>query len=109
MTQALAALHHRLAPAEELFFTWLLRVFGAATLAGCAWIDDAPPLDLAALLISAYVGLRVFTEFPAFLAVAPFRNQAMKIGWAVFSLLLLVLSFASVAIFVERLAQLVVG
>ena len=51
MAQALAALHDRLVPAEELFFTWLLRVFGAATLAGCAWVDDAPPLGLAALLL----------------------------------------------------------
>jgi len=109
MAQALAALHDRLVPAEELFFTWLLRVFGAATLAGCAWVDDAPPLGLAALLISAYVGLRVFSEFPAFLSVAPFQNQAMRIAWAVLSLMLLTLSFASVAIFVDRLAQFVVG
>ena len=43
MQQALDALHDRLAPAEEIFFTWLMRVFAAATLVGSAWIDDAPP------------------------------------------------------------------
>ena len=41
---ALDALQDRLAPAEGIFFTWLTRVFIAATLVGSGWIDDAPPL-----------------------------------------------------------------
>ena len=55
MREALRALQDRLAPAEEIFFTWLIRVFAAATLVRCAWIDDAPPLGLAALIIAIFV------------------------------------------------------
>ena len=56
---------------EKIFFTWLVRVMAAAVLVGSAWIDDAPPLAIGALV-------------------------------------LLGLSFLVVAIFVERLAMLVV-
>ena len=61
MQEALRSLQDRLAPAEEIFFTWLMRVFAAATLVGCAWIDDAPPLGLGALIIAIYVAVRVAT------------------------------------------------
>ena len=46
MQEALRSLQDRLAPAEEIFFTWLMRGFAAAILVGSAWIDDAPPLGL---------------------------------------------------------------
>ena len=63
MKDALDALHDRLAPAEEICFTWLTRVFVAATLAGSGWIDDAPALDIAAMLVAIYVAVRVATQF----------------------------------------------
>jgi len=63
MQQALSSLHDRLAPAEETFFTWLTRVFVSATLVGSAWIDDAPPLELAAAIITIWVAARVVADF----------------------------------------------
>ena len=36
MQEALSSLQDRLAPAEEIFFAWLMRVFAAATLVGSA-------------------------------------------------------------------------
>jgi len=96
-----------LAPAEEIFFTWLMRVFAAATLAGSAWLDDAPPLGLAALIITIYVAVRVATQFGNLAAAAPFENRVMKTVFAVGALVLLGFSFLVVAIFIERLARLV--
>lgn len=109
MHDALRSLDARLAPAEEIFFTWLWRVFAAATLVGCAWIDDAPPLGLAALIIAVYVAVRVVTQFSNLVSAAPFENQVLKTLFAVGAVVLLGLSFVAVAIFVERLAQSVVG
>ena len=109
MQEALSSLQGRLAPAEEIFFTWLMRVFAAATLVGCAWIDDAPPLDLAALIIAIYVAVRVAMQFSNLVSAAPFGNRALKIFFAVGALVLLGLSFLVVVTFVERLAQSVVG
>ena len=40
-----------------------MRVFAAATLVGSAWIDDAPPLELAAAIITIWVAIRVATQF----------------------------------------------
>ena len=102
MQEALSSLQDRLAPAEEIFFTWLMRVFAAATLVGCAWIDDAPPLGLAALIIVIYVAVRVATQFGNLVSAAPFENRALKTLFAVGALVLLGLSFVAVAIFVER-------
>ena len=104
MQQALESLQNRLAPAEEIFFTWLARVFAAGVLVGSAWIDDAPPLALVAMIITLYVGVRVATQFGAFMATAPFRNRALQVCFALVCLILLAGSFAVVAIFVERLA-----
>ena len=42
----LALRKNRLALAEKIFFTWLVRVMVAAVLVGSAWIDDAPPLGI---------------------------------------------------------------
>ena len=109
MQEALSSLQNRLAPAEEIFFTWLMRVFAAATLAGSAWIDDAPPLGLGALIIAIYVAVRVATQFGNLVSAAPFENQALKAIFAIGALVLLGLSFFIVAIFVERLARSVVG
>ncbi len=104
MQEALSSLQDRLAPAEEIFFTWLMRVFAAATLVGCAWIDDAPPLGLGALIIAFYVAVRVATQFGNLAAAAPFENRALKTIFAVGALVLLGFSFLVVAIFIERLA-----
>ena len=109
MQEALRSLQDRLAPAEEIFFTWLMRVFAAATLVGCAWIDDAPPLGLGALIIAIYVAVRVATQFGNLVSAAPFENRALKTLFAVGALVLLGLSFIAVAIFVERLAVSVVS
>ncbi len=109
MREALSSLQQRLAPAEEIFFTWLLRVFAAAALVGCAWIDDAPPLDIAATILALYVAVRVVTQFGALVSAAPFENRALKVLFAVGALVLLGLSFLAVASFVERLAMSVAG
>jgi hypothetical protein len=107
MQEALDSLQNRLAPAEEIFFTWLARVFAAAILVGSGWIDDAPPLEVIAVLIALYVAARVVTEFGALVSAAPFQNQVLKILFALVALVLLVGSFAIVFIFVERVAMLV--
>ncbi len=105
MEHTLGSLHDRLAPAEEIFFSWLGRVFAAATLVGCAWIDDAPPLDLAALAIALYVAVRVATQFGNLVAAAPFKQRALKMVFALGGLVLLGLSFLAVVTFVERVAR----
>ncbi len=104
MQEALSSLQDRLAPAEEIFFTWLMRVFAAATLVGSAWIDDAPPLEIGALIIAIYVAVRVATQFGNLAAAAPFENRALKTIFAVGAVVLLGFSFLVVAIFIERLA-----
>ena len=109
MKDALDALHDRLAPAEEIFFTWLTRVFVAATLAGSGWIDDAPPLDIAAMLVAIYVAVRVATQFGRLAAAAPLRHRALRAMFAVGALMVLGLSFLVVLTFVERLALSSVG
>lgn len=104
MQEALSSLHERLAPAEEIFFAWLMRVFAAATLAGSAWIDDAPPLEIAALIIAIYVAVRVVAQFGNLAAAAPFESRALKTIFAISALVLLGFSFLIVTIFVQRLA-----
>ncbi len=109
MQQALNSLQGRLAPAEEIFFTWLTRVFAAATLVGSAWIDDAPPLELAAAIITIYVAFRVATQFGRLAAAVPFANRALQVTFAVGALVLLALSFLVVVTLVDRLAVSVAG
>ena len=89
---------------EEIFFTWLIRVFVAATLVGCAWIDDAPPLDIAATLIGVYVAIRVVTQFGNLMSAIPFENRVMKAAGAAFAVLLLGLSFLAIVTFIEHVA-----
>ena len=109
MRQTLSSLEGRLAPAEEIFFTWLLRVMAAAVLVGSAWIDDAPPLDIGAMIVAFYVAVRVATQFGNLVSAAPFENQALKALFAIGALILLGLSFFVVVIFVERLARSMAG
>ncbi len=109
MLQALNSLDERLAPAEEIFFTWLLRVLAAGTLVGCAWLDDAPPLDLASMIIAIYVAVRVATQFGNLVSAAPFQNRALSVIFAVGAIGLLVLSFLAIITFVEELALSVAG
>ncbi len=104
MQEALTSLQDRLAPAEEIFFTWLARVFAAATLVGSAWIDDAPPLSIVAVLITLYVAARVASQFGALVSAAPFQNRVLKMIFAVGALVLLAGAFVIVFIFVERVA-----
>ena len=109
MQQALSALQDRLIPAEELFFAWLMRVFVAATLVGSAWIDDAPPLEIAAMTIALYVAVRVATQFGNFAAAAPFENRPLRMIFAGGALVLLGLAFLAIATLVERLSISIVG
>lgn len=109
MQEALSSLQDRLAPAEEIFFTWLMRVIAAATLVGCAWIDDAPPLDIAATIIGVYVAIRVVTQFGSLMTAAPVEHRVLKAFFAVFSIALLGLSFMAMITFVEYLALSVAG
>ena len=109
MQQALSSLQDRLAPAEEVFFAWLVRVMAAAVLVGSAWIDDAPPLEFGAMIVAFYVAVRVAMQFGRLVSAAPFENQALKAIFAIGALVLLGLSFFTVATFVDRLARSVVG
>jgi hypothetical protein len=109
MQAAPHTLQDRLAPAEQIFFTWLMRVFAAGTLVGCAWIDDAPPLEIGALIIAIYVAIRVAMQFGPLASAAPFENRFLKTSFAVGTLVLLGFSFLVVAIFVDRLATSVSG
>jgi len=89
---------------EALFFQWLTRVALAGVLAGCAWLDDAPPLDIAAVLISGYVLVRVTLEFAHFRETLPISNPLACAAAAMFAQLLLTLSFITIASFTERWA-----
>ena len=109
MQHRLSSLQDRLVPAEEIFFAWLLRVFASATLVGSAWIDDAPPLDLAAVIIAMYVAVRVATQFGNLAAAAPFESRPLRMIFAVGALVLLGLSFLVVVTLVERLALSIAG
>ena len=109
MRQALESLHDRLAPAEEIFFTWLTRVFAAGTLVGSAWIDDAPPLELAAAIITIYVAFRVVTQFGRLAAAAPFERRPLRLIFAAGILALLGLSFLVVVTLVDHLTVSVAG
>ena len=109
MKERFDALQDRLAPAEEIFFTWLTRVFVAATLVGSAWIDDAPPLEVAAMLTAIYVAVRVATQFGPLAAAAPFENRALRAIFAVGALMVLGLSFLVIVTLVQRLALLAVS
>ena len=109
MKDALDALQDRLAPAEEIFFTWLTRVFIAATLVGSAWIDDAPPLEIAAVLVAIYVAVRVVTQFGRLAAAAPFQHRALRAIFAVGALMALGLSFLVIVTLVDRLALSAIG
>ena len=97
MQQALSSLQDRLAAAEKIFFTWLLRVMAAAVLVGSAWIDDAPPLVIGAMIVAFYVAVRVAMQFGRLVSAAPFENQALKAIFAIGALVLLGLSFCSVS------------
>lgn len=105
---AQASFHARTAAAQALFFTWLTRVFMAATLSGSAWIDDAPPLELAAWILTVLVGLGILTGLPHFLGLLPFSQRILKIGVAIIALLLLFMSFFTVTIFVGSVSSFVV-
>jgi hypothetical protein len=94
---------------EDLFFTWLWRSSLAATLVGCAWIDDAPPLDIAALLIAFYVLLRLFLLFPVLADAAPLARRWQRNGLAVLLIVIIGFCFLSMVTFVEALAMAAVG
>lgn len=103
MQQALGSLNDRLVPAEEIFFTWLMRVFAAGTLVGSAWIDDAPPLELAAAIITVYVAVRVVMQLGRLAAAAPFESRPLRVIFAAVALVLLGLSFLVVVTLVDHL------
>lgn len=109
MQDLFVTLQKRLAKAEEIFFTWLTRIFCAAVLVGTSWIDDAPPLEFAAMIIALYVLLRILTEFGSLFSAAPFENRVLKALFALFSVILLGLSFLTIAIFADYVADFVVG
>ncbi len=105
MQQALSSLEDRMAPAEEIFFSWLLRVALAATLFGSAWIDDAPPLELGAWIVTIWVAVRVATQFVNLSAAAPFENGAMNAIFALVAILTLALAFMTVTTLVETVSR----
>jgi hypothetical protein len=109
MQEALTSFEARLAPAEDIFFTWLPRVILAAILVGSAWIDDAPPLEIVAMLVGIYVAVRIASQFGALSSAAPFQNRVLSGFFALVLLVLLAGAFLVVAIFVDRIALLVVG
>ena len=104
MKDGLLLLEQKLEPVEDLFFKWLLRVVVTATLVGSAWIDDAPPLDLAAMLLAIYLALRILMQSGKLFAAAPFDNRALKALVAVILLGVLSLSFITIEILVATLS-----
>ena len=109
MKDAIRTLQDRLAPAEDIFFTWLARACLAAVLVGSAWIDDAPPLELAAMLVAVYVAVRVVMQFGPLAAAAPFGNRVLRVLFAGGAVVVLGLAFLVVVTLVERLGLLAVG
>ena len=107
--QTLSSLQERLVPAEEIFFAWLMRVFAAATLAGSAWIDDAPPLELGAMVVTLYVAVRVAMQLGPLAAAAPFNRRPLRVMFAAGALVLLGLAFLVVVTLVERLSLSIAG
>ena len=105
MKGVLVVLDERLKPIEDLFFKWLLRVAIAGTLVGSAWIDDAPPLELAAMLVALYVLLRILLQSGSFFAAAPFEHRVWKALVAVIALVVLGLTFVTVEILVATLSS----
>ncbi|MDP1932949.1 MAG: hypothetical protein Q8L60_15975 [Gammaproteobacteria bacterium] len=109
MHNTLSALEKRLAPAEDLFSTWLLRVFLAGVLVGSAWIDDAPPLELGALIVAVYVSIGLLAQTGAFFAMAPFENRALKVFFVILNFIVLLFAFTTVSIFASTLAMAAIG
>ena len=109
MKVALASFETRIAPAEKIFFTWLPRVFATGVLVGCAWIDDAPPLELAAILLGIYVAFRVALQFGPLSSAAPFQNPILSALFALMNLVILVFAFLIIVTFINRIALSVVG
>ena len=109
MKKALAALEARLTPAEDIFFTWLPRVFAAAILMGSAWIDDAPPLEIVALLVGVYVAVRVASQYGPLCSAAPFQNPVPSALFALFIIALLGGTFLIIFTFAERITGTLMG
>lgn len=104
MLNSLTKLRSHLLAIEELFFRWLFRAVVAGLLIGSAWLDDAPPLDIAAMLVSLYVLLRLLLEAGQFYEAAPFPSRILNGLTALFALLVLGLCFLSVAVFTDYIA-----
>ena len=104
MQEFISSLQDRLEKPETLFFKWLIRLTIAGVLVGTAWIDDAPPLELAALIITLYIVFRVVMQLSDFYQTAPFENSILRGYFAIFCAALLALSFLTVAIFTESVA-----
>lgn len=100
----LEILQTKLQPLESLFFTWLGRVCLAAVLVGAAWIDDAPPLEIAALVIGLYTVIRVAMQFGALAAAVPLDSKPLRYLVAMFLLVLLAFAFFIVVTLVETLS-----
>ena len=101
MQATINAFHQQLKPFEELCYTWLGRVILAGILAGSAWIDDAPPLSLAAFAVVLYTVLRIVMQFGDLAQAVPFQNRGLKYFFAVFTILVLGLCFLTVFTFTE--------
>lgn len=101
MQESFAAFHNKLKPFEDICYTWLGRVFLAGILAGSAWIDDAPPLSLAAMAITLYTILRILMHFGEIAQAVPFTNSALKYFFALFAVAVLGLCFLTVFTFTE--------
>ena len=56
MQRTLSSLQERLAPAEEIFFTWLVRVMAAAVLVGFEWWREARARKRAAGIVAPEAG-----------------------------------------------------
>ena len=84
-------------------------MFAAATLVGSAWIDDARPLELGAMIVTLYVAIRVATQFGNLAAAAPFERRPLRVLFAAGALVLLGLAFLVVVTLVERLSLSVAG
>lgn len=103
MNTRITTMQESLKATEEIFFLWLFRVSLVGALIGSAWIDDAPPLEIAVFLIGIYTAIRVILQVPRFADLSPFSNRALSYLFAGFLFILLALVFLVVVSLVDAL------
>lgn len=109
MKEALAAFDARMEPFEKVFFTWITRIIMAGVFIGTSWIDDAPPLELAAFVFTAYVGIRILSQISVMHSAIPLKNAVLSGFFTLVALLVVLMSFFTITTFSFALSEMAVG